>query len=303
MRAGFLILRSFFSVAAAMVMAAWLALGPLIARAEPLSAPEDQVRLLDETAAADDDDEVQALDINSLDWSQLNVDAYLLIHGLAPKPRTATLNAGESLAWSSKDKPNGASDVSVKQKLSPFWDARIGADMTVAREPTTMSELLAENANRGGNPQQSSGSAWAAVTAPGAGPIWDKTAVEARVDPAQDQSKLGTSISKQVTITDQTALTLKNGVNVIQQGVVTGPGTGSRPTRNYDTEQSAKLSNSETGTSLTAGQTLSTNDDKWLRKIGAEQQLPGGVTVSGSIGETPQGTTSKSISAGYKKSW
>jgi hypothetical protein len=303
MRAGFLILRSSFGVAAAMTMAAWLVLcaclGPSAVRAEPLSAPEDQVRAV---AEADDDDEVQALDINSLDWSQLNVDAYALIHGLEPKPRTATLNAGESLAWSSKDKPNGASDVSVKQKVAPFWDARIGADMTVAREPTTMSELLAEKAN-GGNPQQSSGSAWAAVTAPGAGPIWDKTAVEARVDPAKDESKLGTSISKQVTITDQTALTLQNGVNVIQQGVVTGPGTAARPTRSYDTGQSAKLSNSETGTSLTAGQTLSTNDDKWLRKIGAEQQLPGGVTVSGSIGETPQGTTNKTISAGYKKSW
>src|SRR5215475_11378112 len=160
MRAGFLILRSFFSVAAAMVMAAWLVLAPSVVRAEPLSAPEDQAQPVAESAA-DDDDELQALDINTLDWSQLNVDAYALIHGLAPKPRAATLNAGESLAWSSKDKPNGASDVSVKQQVSPFWDARIGADMTVAREPTTMSELLAEKAN-GGGPQQSSGSAWAA---------------------------------------------------------------------------------------------------------------------------------------------
>jgi hypothetical protein len=308
MRAGFLIFRSFFAVAAAAAMAAWLVPGaclyPSLARAEPLTAPEDQAQPPADTAAADDDDEVQALDINTLDWSQLNVDAYALIHGLAPKPRTATLNAGESLAWSSKDKPNGSSDVSVKQKISPVWDARIGADMTVAREPTTMSELLAEKAN-GGNPQQSSGSAWAAVTAPGAGPIWDKTAVEARVDPARDQSKLGTSISKQVTITDETALTLQQGVNVTQQGIVTGPapGTIGRPTRSYDTEQTAKLSNSDTGTSLTAGQTISTSDDKPLRKIGAEQQLGGGVTVSGSIGETPQGTTNKSISAGYKKSW
>ena len=54
---------------------------------------------------------------------------------------------------------------------------------------------------------------------------------------------------------------------------------------------------------MTAGQTLSTGDDKWLRKIGAEQQLGGGVTVSGSVGETPQGTINKSISAGYKRSW
>ncbi len=35
-----------------------------------------------------------------------------------------------------------------------------------------------------------------------------------------------------------------------------------------------------------AGQTLSTTDDKWLRKVGAEQKLFDGVTISGSIGET-----------------
>jgi hypothetical protein len=59
----------------------------------------------------------------------------------------------------------------------------------------------------------------------------------------------------------------------------------------------------DTGTSVTAGQTLSTSDDKWLRKVGAEQKLFGGVSVSGSIGETAQGTTNKSVTAGFKKSW
>ena len=78
--------------------------------------------------------------------------------------------------------------MSVKQSVSPFWDTRIGADMTVAREPTTMSELLAQKAANGGNPPQSSGTAWAAITAPGAGSIWDKTAVEARVDPARSRA-------------------------------------------------------------------------------------------------------------------
>jgi hypothetical protein len=83
--------------------------------------------------------------------------------------------------------------------------------------------------------------------------------------------------------------------------VTGGAGVVARPTRNHDTEQSAKFS--VIGTSVTTGERLSTSDDKWLRKIGAEQQPFDGVTVSGSIGETPQGATSKSISAGYKHSW
>jgi hypothetical protein len=265
------------------------------------AADTDETQEKAEANAADDI--MKDVDVSKLDWSQLNVDASDLAERPAAKTRGAKPSQGGSeLTWSNNRKANGGSDVSVKQQVAPFWDTRVGADMTVAHEPTTMSELLADTAN-GGNPRQSSGTAWAAVTAPGAGPIWDKTSLEARVDPSQDQSKLGTTISKQVPITDQTSLTLENGANVIQQGVVTGAGINARPSRNYDTEQSAKVSNSDTGTSLTAGQTLSTSDDKWLRKVGAEQKVFGGVTVSGSVGETPQGTTSKSISAGYKSNW
>ena len=84
------------------------------------------------------------------------------------------------------------------------------------------------------------------------------------------------------------------------------PVTGSiagHPTRNYEVDRSAKLSIADTGTSLIAGQTLSSADDKWLGKIGAEQKLFDGVSISGSIGETAQGTTNKSLSAGFKRSW
>jgi hypothetical protein len=81
------------------------------------------------------------------------------------------------------------------------------------------------------------------------------------------------------------------------------PGVVVRPTHNYQTDQSAKLDVGDTGTSVVAGQTLSSNDDKWLRKVGAEQKVFDGVSISGSIGETAQGATNKSISAGFKHSW
>jgi len=243
-------------------------------------------------------------EISKLDWSQLDVDASTSREALAAKARAPKAASGDGgTTWTNNNQPNGASAVSVKEKVSPFWDARVGADMTVTHEPTTMSELLAEKSANGGNLPQSGGSAWAAVTAPGAGPVWDKTAVEARVNPDTDQSKLGTSISKQVPLNEQTSLTLSNGYNMTQQGMVPVPGMVSRTERTYDTDQSAKVELTETGTSLTAGQTLSTSDDKWLRKVGAKQKLFGGVTISGSIGETAQGTTNKSVTAGFKKSW
>ncbi|TWA90250.1 hypothetical protein FBZ96_11656 [Bradyrhizobium stylosanthis] len=46
--------------------------------------------------------------------------------------------------------------------------------MTVAHEPTTTWDLLAEKAANGGNVPQSSGIVWAAATAPGPGSFWDK---------------------------------------------------------------------------------------------------------------------------------
>jgi hypothetical protein len=255
-----------------------------------------------DAAATTDDADIKDLE---LDWSQLDVDVSTLMTtspaskaGLAPKAGTAA-----DMSWSSRDTPNGSSALSVKQPLSPFWDARVGADMTVVRQPSTMSELLAEKVTNGGSDPQSSGSAWAAITAPGVNVIWDKTAIEVRVDPSQEQSKLGTSLSKSLPLNEQYSLSLQNGYNVIQQGIVPVPGIIGRPSRNYETDQSAKLSIADTGTSFSAGQTLSSADDRWLRKIGAEQKLFGGVSISGSIGETALGTTSKSLTAGFKQSW
>jgi len=273
----------------------------LPARAQAVPADENP----EMPAAEADAPEANDADIKDLqlDWSQLNVDASTLSTNPASKRTTPKPGTAAEMSWSSNGKPNGAAGVSVKQPLSPFWDTRIGADMTVTRQPTTMSELLSEKATNGGNEPQSGGSAWAAITAPGVGSIWDKTAVEARVDPGQEQSKLGTSLSKSLPLSEQYLLTLQNGYNVIQQGVVPVPGIAAHPSRNYQTEQSAKLSITDTGTSLVAGQTLSTTDDKWLRKIGAEQKLFDGVSVSATVGETPQGVTNKSLTAGFKHSW
>ncbi len=272
----------------------------LPAGAQTVPSGEDPEASATEAAAAPEADDADIRDLQ-LDWSQLNVDASTLATAPASKLRLPP-QAGGEMSWSSRDRPNGSAAVTVKQPLSPFWDARLGADMTVTRHPpTTMSELLSEKLANGGNAPQSSGAAWAAVTAPGVGSIWDKTAIEARVDPSQDQSKLGTSISKSLPLNEQYSLTLQDGYNVTQQGIAPAPGAAGRPI--YQTEQSAKLSIAGTGTSLIAGQTLSSADDKWLRKVGAEQKLFDGVSISASVGETPLGTTNKSLSAGFKRSW
>jgi hypothetical protein len=283
-----------------------LASATALAQAPPAAAPADEAE--EEAAPAPekkDEDLLKDVDIDKLDWSQLNVDASTLNLPSANGRAAAKGAAGDDPSWSSNLKGNGAAAVSVKQSISPFWDTRIGADMTVVNPPpgATSGDLLRQKISPGAPPENSSGSAWAAITAPGVGSLWDKTAVEARVDPGQEQGKLGTVISKSVPLSDTYSLTLQNGYNLIQQGFVPVPGVPAHPQRNTETDQSAKLSIGDTGTSFTAGRTLSSSDDKWLGKVGAEQKLFDGVTVSGSIGETATGATSKSISAGFKRSW
>ena len=267
------------------------------------TAPDDEeAEVAETTPDVNDADVLKGIDVDKLDWSQLAIDAGTLNDIITAKKR-AKAAANSGMNWSSNANADGSSAVTVKQSVSSFWDTRIGADMTVTKEPTTMSELLAQKAENGGNLPQSSGSAWAAATAPGAGAIWDKTAVEARVDPGSEQSKLGASLTKSVPLSSDYSLTLQNGYSVNQQGTTALPGVGGHISRNYETDQSAKVTLTDTGTSIIAGQTLSTTDDRWLRKFGAEQKLFDNVTVSGSVGETSQGTVNKSLSAGWKKSW
>src|SRR5215470_4469867 len=289
----------------ALLAAFCMASATALAQSPPAATETDDAEEEATPPVEQKEDLLKDVDIDKLDWSQLNVDASMLNMPSAKSRSPAKSAASDDASWSSNAKGNGASAVSVKQSISPLWDARIGADMTVVNQATgtTSGDVLRQKISPNGTPENSSGSAWGAITAPGVGSIWDKTSVEARVDPGSEQGKLGTSLSKSVPLGDSYSLTLQNGYNVIQQGLVPVPGVPAHPSRNYETDQSAKLAIGDTGTSFTAGRSLSSGDDRWLGKVGAEQKLFDGVTVSGSIGETPSGATNKSISAGFKRSW
>jgi hypothetical protein len=300
--------RTRYRGAVLLILAAGLGLASTLqAGAQAVPAEENTGSSAVEADAAVDINDVDMtdVDIKNLDWSQLNVDASTLISPASKARAAPRAGSGTDMSWSSQDRPDGSAALTVKQPLSPFWDARVGADMTVVHQPQTLTsaDLLRQKLSIDGQPSQSSGSAWAAITAPGVASIWDKTAIEARVDPAQEQSKLGTSLSKSLPLSEQYSITLQNGYNVIQQGLAPVPGIGGHAIRNFEVDRSAKLSIADTGTSLIAGESLSSVDDKWLRRIGAEQKLFGGVTLNGSIGETALGASNKSLTAGFKRSW
>lgn len=234
----------------------------------------------------------------TVDWSALNATPEAA-RSAPRRPAGAGAASGGAVAWSQAEHPDGSTALTVKQPLLPLWDTRVGADFSVAGQPQPVPVPPAF-----GRPQSSSGTAWAATTAPGFGPVWDKTAVEARLDPAQDQGKLGTSISKSIPLGDRaTTLMLEGGYNVTDQAALPAFASPGRPPYSYGADQSAKLQFSQTGTSLVAGQSLSPAEDRWLRSVGAEQALFGGVNVNAKIGETGSGSLNKSLTAGFKKTW
>jgi hypothetical protein len=222
-----------------------------------------------------------------------------------PKLKSAPpLNIGNAAVWSRNDNPNGTAAVSVKQAVSPVWDMKAGVDLDVAtpssplRTPETLPEKLASDTRV----ETSQGSAWMSAKAPGVPYLSDHVALEARMNPSHD-ARFGTAFSKSLPIMgDQFSLTLKHGYYVTQHDAVPGLQSAQHG-RSFEMDRSAQFSITDTGTSFVAGQTLAPTGDRWLNNLGAQQKLFGGLSITGSVSETPDGFSNKSLTAGFKKSW
>jgi hypothetical protein len=179
------------------------------------------------------------------------------------------------------------------------WAGKVGIDYSKPAIPAVTfqpDQLLA-----GAVPDQSTGIAWATVTAPGLeAPLgWDTTSIETRIDPSQEQSKLGTTLSRSVPVGDDISLTVQNGLSITRPlpnaaGQVHG----------WASSQALRFNILPSDTSVSLGADVSSTDDKWLRTLSAEQKLFGGpFSVTGSVSETSGGDISESLRAGFKHSW
>ena len=201
-----------------------------------------------------------------------------------PEPDPGTLKLTTPLA----DKPS-----------APEWISKAGIDYSKPAIPAVTfqpDQLLA-----GAVPDQSTGVGWATITAPGfEAPLgWDKAAIDTRVDPSQEQGKLGTTLSRSVPVGDDVSLTLQNGVSMTRS---LPNATGQ--VHSWATSQALRFNFLPTDTSVSFGADISSIDDKWLRSLSAEQKLFGGpFSVTGSVSETASGDLSKSLKAGFKRNW
>ena len=180
------------------------------------------------------------------------------------------------------------------------WDGKVGVDTGA---PASLSAALRpEQLLAGAPPDVSSGIAWATVTAPADWPLsWDKAAIETRIDPLQ-QGKLGVTLSRSVPVGSTVALMWQNGHSVTQalgHGIASAGGS-----QVYSTNQAVRFTILPADTTLSVAATMSSTDDKWARSLSAEQKLFGGpVSITGAVSESPTGDISKSLKAGFKRTW
>jgi hypothetical protein len=179
---------------------------------------------------------------------------------------------------------------------TPDLNAKVGIDY---RKPSIPAATFQpEQLTAGTVPDQSTGVAWATMNAPGMASTlgWDQS-IETRVDPGQE-SMFGTTLSRSVPVGDGVSMTLQNGVTVSRAA----PNGAAQS--HWATSQALRFNIAPTDTNVSIGADLSSTDDKWLRTLSAEQKLFGSpFSVTGSVSETPGGDLSKSLKAGFKRTW
>jgi hypothetical protein len=220
--------------------------------------------------------------------------------GGAPPEPALELPAGEPLDLSTPEPEafRGLKPLTERPVASP-WDSKVGIDYHKPSIPAT--NFQPEQLTAGAVPDQSAGVAWATVTAPGFGSAlgWDQTAIETRVDPTQEQTQLGTRLSRSVPVGEDVSVTLENGVSMSRSLP-----SGGAQNHGWASSQALRFNVLPTDTIVSIGADISSTDDKWLRTLSAEQKLFGGpFSVTGSVSETPTGDMSKGLRAGFKRTW
>ncbi|HVY01038.1 MAG TPA: hypothetical protein VHA55_14730 [Pseudorhodoplanes sp.] len=236
-----------------------------------------------------------------INWDALNWDPWSLTTASKQQSLSAKDDPVDTpLDWDRKVNPDGSSAVIARKRLPTAVDAKVGVDLGVA--PKEPNYLIPDRLVNGTAPANS-GAAWANVTVSNA-------SIDARLDPSQDQARIGTTLKKSVPVNDALSVSVESGYAVIDSFAGSGSAApwgmqpaGGNPSRIYSADGVARLTFEPTGTTLSTGTRLTSTDEKWRRSLGAEQKLFGGLNITGSVSETDTGAIDRSLTAGFKKSW
>ena len=129
----------------------------------------------------------------------------------------------------------------------------------------------------------------------------DHVAPEARINPARD-GPLGTALQQALPLMgDQFSLTLRHGYYVTQHERSRAPAASATAaaSRWIARQNSASPIPARASSPASRARLPGSMAEQRRRK----QKLFGGLSITGSVSETPEGFSNKSLSAGFKKSW
>jgi len=203
------------------------------------------------------------------------------------------------------DKPDGSSTIVVKQPLPSEWDNSVGADL---RPTNTNASSAFDHPLPSTRENFSGGTAWATLGVPNIG------SVDARVDPSNEQGKIGTTLKQSIPLGSRFAVTLQDTYSVTgtlgqplpgpdMPLMAPPPSAAPMSPQVFGNERAVKFNILPTGTTLAAGTTSTSNDPVTHSTLSAEQKLYGPLQVTTAVTDFGQATSNKSISAGFRLNW
>ncbi len=203
------------------------------------------------------------------------------------------------------EKPDGSTTVVVKQPLPTEWENSVGADLAPSNTGASAAYDRPLPTTRDGF---GAGAAWASVGVP------NIASVDARVDPSNEQGKLGGTLKHSIPFGGRFAVTVQDTYSVTEtMAQPTGPtdmplmALPANPApltpQVFGNEKAVKFNILPTGTTLGAGVATASNDPVTHNTLSAEQKLYGPLQVTTAVTDFGQTTSSKSITAGFKLHW
>ncbi|MEW6257734.1 MAG: hypothetical protein AB1592_17400 [Pseudomonadota bacterium] len=182
---------------------------------------------------------------------------------------------------------DGSAAVTAAGAVREWRGAEFGVDMSLAARPNGP----VPSASSG--PQDGAGAAaWARAPLPGVAG-WQQSTVDVRVDPLQEQSRVGTTFSREVAVTQDVSARLNDSYAVTS--TING-------TQQWETGKSVSVDMKSTGTSVSVGTATRSGEQAWLPSVSATQQVLGPLSVTTSVADTGE-NLNKSISAGFRRTW
>ena len=226
---------------------------------------------------------------------------------LRPLRLPALANA-KGLDLSRTDRPDGSGTVIVKKPLATEWDAQVGADLGLAADAPFAYDP--KNPLGIARKDRSTGAAWASLG------VTRFATVDARVDPNNEQTRIGTTFKHSLPVGGSLSVTLQSRYSMTEnmgqpQAAVSDIPLRTAPmadpsvplARIWGNENSAKLNILPTGTTLGAGLTSTSTDPVTHNTISAEQKIYGPLGLTTAVTDVGRVSENKTIAARFKLNW